>query len=269
MFRIFRPVNRIWRSGIQVFSFFLFGAGALGAAFFVFPLIHILPIQRNNKADGVQWVIHCLFRLFLGLISALRGMEFTWVGGENIPTRGPFLVVANHPTLLDVVMLVSRLPQADCVVKGELFKNPFLFLVVKCAGYIPNTGGAGVVEESEARIRQGRTVIVFPEGTRSDPGHLKPFELGFAHIAVRADCLVLPVFFECHPPTLSKGNSLFSVPSQKARLRARVGTPIPSARFYTLGQPRSRAVRELANNVHRLFQEKLGHDEQRAFGRGT
>lgn len=255
------PFGKYWRIAVQIFSYGVFGIGALFVALFFFPVIHLAPIHRDKKTVRVQWVIHYLFRLFLGLISLLRGMDFKWVNGQTIPCHGPFLLVANHPTLLDVVLLVSQIPQADCVVKGELFNNPFLFLVVKCAGYIPNSDGTAVVQEAVARILKGRNVIVFPEGTRSSPDRLKPFELGFAHIAVRADCVVLPVFLKCSPAALSKGNGLFSVPSQKAQLQGQVGTPAPASRYYTPGVSRFVAVRELANNIHRLFQENLGYDE--------
>lgn len=263
------PFGKCWRISVQVFSFGVFGVGALFVALFVFPMIHLAPIRRDRKTVEVQRVIHYLFRLFLGSISLLQGMDFKWVNGQMVPSQGPFLVVANHPTLLDVVLLVSQIPQADCVVKGELFNNPFLFLVVKCAGYIPNTDGTAVVQEAVVRILKGRNVIVFPEGTRSHPNCMKPFELGFAHMAVRTDCVVLPVFLKCRPAALSKGNSLFSVPAQKAQLQAQVGIPAPASRYYTPGVSRFLAVRELANNIHRLFQENLGYDDEPLVGRRT
>jgi hypothetical protein len=93
-------------------------------------------------------------------------------------------VLANHPTLIDVVFLISLLPNADCVVK-RVACNPFMRGPVRAAGYISNDDGAGLVDDCIAAVRAGGSLVIFPEGTRSVPGQPPRLQRGAANIAVR------------------------------------------------------------------------------------
>ena len=77
--------------------------------------------------------------------------------------RNGLLVLANHPTLVDVVLLVSRLPNADCVVKSRLANNPFTRGPVRATVYICNDNGAGLVDDCIASVRSGHNLLIFPE----------------------------------------------------------------------------------------------------------
>ena len=74
-------------------------------------------------------------------------------GAERLRKPGR-LIVANHPTLLDVVLLVSQMPEVDCIVKSGLWRNPFLRWPVSWAGYLPNAAGEKLIEECSATVRR-------------------------------------------------------------------------------------------------------------------
>ena len=93
-------------------------------------------------------------------------MTYQIEGGERLQRDG-LLVLANHPTLIDVVCLISLLPNADCVVKRAVARNPFMRGPVRAAGYISNDDGAGLVDDCVAAVHAGGTLVIFPEGTRS------------------------------------------------------------------------------------------------------
>ncbi len=188
-------------------------------------------------------------------------MEFYFNGEDALIRSGPGLVIANHPTLLDIVVLISRLPQADCIVKKQLWDNMFLKGIVAAAGYIPNDDGPGLLSEATKRIKKGRKVIIFPEGTRSLPERLRPFSHGFAHIAVRAPCLLWPVVITCRPSALTKGRSVFSVPHTRAQLTASAQEPLNPANYYDKADSASIAVRKVTAAVERYFEEKLEDGE--------
>ncbi|WP_369678325.1 lysophospholipid acyltransferase family protein, partial [Enterococcus faecium] len=81
------------------------------------------------------------------------------------------LIIANHPSLIDVVVLISIVRNADCVVKADLWKNPFLKGVVKATGYINNDADPEYfLNQCQQSFARGNNLIVFPEGTRSVPG---------------------------------------------------------------------------------------------------
>lgn len=194
-------------------------------------------------------------------------MKFDIIHKEALAQVDGHLVVANHPTLLDVVLLISELPQADCVIKKELFGNFFLRWIVQWAGYIPNDGGAFIVHEAVERVRRGRTVIIFPEGTRSGRSGLIPFSQGFAHIAVRAPCSIVPIYIRCRPGALTKTDGLFSVPPRRAHLTAHVGVPVTPADLYLDSDSVPVAVRKVTAALAHYFQEKVDHDTPERPGR--
>jgi 1-acyl-sn-glycerol-3-phosphate acyltransferase len=135
--------------------------------------------------------------------------------------------VANHPTLLDALVLMSQMPQADCVVKQRYFDHPFLGGIARSAGYIPSRDGPELVADCVERLVRGRSLMIFPEGTRSPVDELGPFQRGAAHIALRAGRDPLPVAITCDPPTLYRGKPWWDVPERRFDLTLRVGEPLP------------------------------------------
>jgi 1-acyl-sn-glycerol-3-phosphate acyltransferase len=239
----------------------VFGLGGwvLAATFFLFGWL--IPGTTEQKSTYIQKAIHRCFRLFLWFVQTFKIMEFDVEGEDSFSRSGPGLVIANHPTLLDVVVLISRLPQADCIVKKDLWNNLFLRKMVAAAGYIPNDDGPSLVSAALERVRKGRKVVIFPEGTRSHPERLRPFNHGFAHIAVRAPCLLWPVVMTCHPSALTKGRSVFNVPATRARLTASIREPLNPTDYYDGADSAPIAVRKVAAAVRRYFDEKVVQDE--------
>ncbi len=79
-------------------------------------------------------------------------------------------MVANHPSLIDYVMLASVMPETDCMVKSALLKNPFVSGVIRAADYLINDQADALLPASRQRLQQGDTILIFPEGTRTVPG---------------------------------------------------------------------------------------------------
>ena len=259
--KIIPALDQAWRQLLQLLSFVLFGLGALALGTVIFPLVRVLPVSAGRKTDLIQKVIHYSFRLFLWFIETLKGMEFRFKGADLLRNDGGGLVIANHPTLLDAVVLISRLPQADCIVKKQLWSNFFLRRIVAWAGYIPNDDGPELAQEAMDRVRQGRKVIIFPEGTRSLSEGLRPFSKGFAHIAVRSHCFLWPVVMTCHPSALTKGRSVFSVPARRAQLKAAAGEPLNPANYFDETDSTSIAVRKVTAAAQRYFEERVDYAE--------
>jgi 1-acyl-sn-glycerol-3-phosphate acyltransferase len=226
----------------------------------VFPLALLVP-DSIRKTALIQRTIHYAFRLFLKVVQTARVMDFHLDGAELLRNSGPGLVIANHPTLLDVVMIISYLPQADCIVKEALWHNFFLRRIIASAGYIPNNDGPEVAQEAIDRVRKGRRVVIFPEGTRSLPNALRSFNKGFAHIAVRSPCPIWPVVMKCQPSALTKGRSVFSVPKKRARLSARAGPPLNPVAYYDPADSVSLAVIKVTAAVKHYFEERVDYSE--------
>lgn len=222
------PLARWRRIAATGFAFTCFGIGAVLLALLVFPLGRLGAATPEAADARVQRWIHLGFRGFRRLMEGLGLLHTRWIGLEALHTPGAKLVVANHPTLIDVVHLVAELPQADCIVNDARTRNPFLALAAREAGYLSNARGPELVAACAARLRAGRTVLLFPEGTRSPEKGLQPFHRGAAHVALAAGVPLVPVAIRCEPRTLMKGRPFWDVPERAAAYTLRVLEPIPA-----------------------------------------
>ena len=237
-------------------SFALFGLGSLDIAFVIYPLILVLSRNANQRRRWLQNVISWHFRVFLKLLQVLGLMTLRIENIKRLRADKGTLVIANHPTLIDVVVLMALMPEVDCVVKEGLNRNIFLRGVVRAAGYITNSDPESLLAGCEKSLRQGRNMIVFPEGTRSVVGKPFSFQRGTAHVALRSGCPVRPVYLECNPPTLSKAHKWYDIPDRPFAFHVRVGDLIDVTHIKK-DQALSLATRQMTRSLEQHYQAML------------
>ena len=223
-------LNRAWRVVGTALSFASFGIGGVFLRVIVFPVITLFVRDPERRERLAREVIRRTFATFRELMRVLGVLTYEIRGAEKLNRRG-LLVLANHPTLIDVVFLVSLIPDADCVVKSRLARNPFTRGPIKATGYICNDSGAGLVEDCIASLRSGKNLVIFPEGTRTRRDVELPLQRGAANIAVRGAVDVTPVIIRCDPPTLGKGEKWYRVPSRRFHVSLDVGDDLPVTPF--------------------------------------
>jgi 1-acyl-sn-glycerol-3-phosphate acyltransferase len=247
-------MNRYWRVVGTGISFACFGLGAMLMGFTIWPLLRLS--SRRHGIARVQRAVSASMRLFVWLMSSLGVISYEVRGLEKLKTRGQF-VVANHPTLIDVVFLVGFMPEVDCIVKQALWRNVFLRWPVSWAGYISNESGEGLVEACAAALRAGRSLVVFPEGTRSRPGQPLSLQRGAAQIALAARADFRPVTITCDPITLYKGNPWYRVPARRAHFILSVGETIRLGEIATPGEPAPLAARHVTAALASWFESSI------------
>ncbi len=235
-------------------------------------LAAVLPWVRRRARDAndadlrAQRAIHRACRFFLRVAERMDLMEVRGIGTERLSQGGPHLVVANHPTILDVVVLLAHMPQSDCIVSADWADNLFLRGAIQAAGWIRNDGGVQVVAESIARVRSGRSLIIFPEGTRSPLGGLQRFHRGAAHVALGSGCDLQPVLMHCEPPTLMKGQKWYDVPERTIRVTLRVEEPISPAPYTDRETSSPIAARRLTAELRERFVKWQATPSERGHG---
>ncbi len=249
-----RLLDRGWRIVASGFSFAVFGLSALLLSITVFPLLALVSRDAGVRSARVQRTLHYGCRLFVWMMQTL-GVVSSEVHGRERLRGGGRMVVANHPSLIDVVFLLSWMPQADCIMKQSLSDNPFLRWTVGWAGYIGNASPEGLIEDCVATLRAGRSLIVFPEGTRTVPGQAPMFKRGAARIALRSEAEVLPVQIRCEPTMLTKHSKWWQVPERPGHFTFVVGETF-HARLAGAGETPAQAARRLT----RHFEKILGLD---------
>ena len=247
---------RVSRSAL---GFAGFGAWCLALAGVALPL-YAFDRERERRERRAQRVLQRGSRSFLRFAEGIGCLRIRVVGAERLQEPGPHLLVANHPSLVDFVAMCSLLPQADCIVKADRAHNPFLAALIGAAGFVRHDAGPLVVAECVERLRRGRNLVVFPEGTRSPARGLGPFQRGTAHIALRSGVDVTPVRIRCDPPALFKGQKWYDLEAPFL-LTVRVGEPVSvQALRESLARGRlsaPRAARELTAQLREIFAKEL------------
>lgn len=249
---------RVWRmlgTGIS-FALFYLGCLTVGPTAIAWALLAIRSPQK--RARFLQRAFHRLFGWFAAFMQIAQLARFRWIGFESLGPPCGRLIVANHPTLIDVVLLIARLPEMDCIVKAELFENRFTRHCVSAAGFVPNSAGQAVIDAAVDRLRKGHDVLLFPEGTRSAVGRLNAFQRGAARIALAAGCDIIPVFVRCQPPMLFKGSQWYDTPRQRPRMELRVGAPVRTRDLRGDPDQTPAATRALTELLERRYSEELG-----------
>jgi len=246
-----------WRLFGTGLSFACFGLGGVLLSLTLFPLIRLVSRDRDTTRRRIQRAMQYTFRVFLWQMTTLGVISYEVSGRERMAGRGQ-LIVANHPSLIDVVLLIALLPEVDCIVKQALWRNPFLRWPVAWADYIPNSGSAEeLVASAAANLRSGRSLIVFPEGTRSVPGQPLNMQRGAARIALAAAAQLVPVTIVCQPLMLAKTQPWYHIPPSRGHWRLVVGEPLPAAQFTGAGIPEALAARHLTQFLVEYFSRSV------------
>lgn len=217
-----KTINFYWRLFATGLSFSIFGIGGFLLWILVFPLLGFFPGNQSQKKLRAQQCVHYSFYIFIGLMHRIGIMTYEITGLEKLNRPGQ-LIIANHPTLIDIVFLISRIPFANCIVKEKLWHNPFTKGPVINAGYISNGNPEKMISESVTCLKSAGTMIIFPEGTRTVPEVEYKFQRSAAHIALQAKAIVTPVTLSCYPSTLTKAEKWYQIPECRFHLAMKVG----------------------------------------------
>ncbi|NTV50199.1 MAG: 1-acyl-sn-glycerol-3-phosphate acyltransferase [Geobacteraceae bacterium] len=153
-------------------------------------------ISTLFDSSGLAYAWHA--RLWARLMLALNLVKVTVIGAENIPD-GPVIFMSNHQSNFDILSLLAAMPrQFYWIAKKELFEIPVFGHSMRRSGYIPLDRGDGrkalqSLDTAAATIHQGKSVVLFPEGTRTPDGNLLPFKRGGFILARKAAVPVIPV----------------------------------------------------------------------------
>jgi 1-acyl-sn-glycerol-3-phosphate acyltransferase len=248
-------IERGWRVLATGLCFLTFGIGGLLFLLVFVPLLHLLVRDAGERVGLARRIIRLFFAGFVGMMRATGVLSVEIVGAERLRGRGR-LILANHPTLIDVVLLMSLVDQCDCVVKGALGRNPFTRGPVRAAGFVANDGGEGLLEDCVRSVRAGSNLIIFPEGTRSAPGEPLKLQRGAARVAVHGELDITPVRIRCTPATLAKGEKWYRVPHRRAHIRIEVDAPIAVAEFIAAAPHPALAARQLNRHLTEYFSKE-------------
>ena len=246
-----------WRIVAAGSSFVLFGVAGLLLGGIVLPLLLLVARDQARRQIMARRVIGAAFTLFVGVMRGLGCIRVRVSGVEGLRLPG-VVISATHPTLIDVVLLLALAPQLSCVVKHSVRRNPFMAGVVRAAGYIDNDlDGPALLERCAEVIRDGGSILIFPEGTRTVPDTPVRLRRGAAAIALAARAPLVPVVMHCAPPALTKVQRWYDLPPDSLQIRIDVHPAWPSTGYLTRAPNRAIAARQMTRDLESFYRGEL------------
>ncbi len=132
-------------------------------------------------------------------VRVICGIRFEVLGAERLPRAGAALIASRHQSAFDTAIWLTLLPRCCYVIKQELHRIPLFGGLIEPSGMIVVDRFAGaasmrrLMRDAERAAREGRQIVIFPEGTRADPGTMHKLQPGIAAMAARTRLPVIPV----------------------------------------------------------------------------
>ncbi|MEJ2285114.1 MAG: lysophospholipid acyltransferase family protein [Desulfobacterales bacterium] len=175
------------------------------------------------------------------LIARIWGQSILWVSRVHVSVKGlsnieldkSYVYMANHQSNFDIPVLLGCLPvQFRWLAKAELFKIPLFGRAMLGAGYVKidrfnRKSAFESLEEAARRMRNGVSVMIFPEGTRSKDGSIRQFKKGGFVMAIKSGVAIVPVVLRGTWPIMAKG----SLRINRGDVEMEIGEPIDTSGF--------------------------------------
>lgn len=249
-------ISYVWRLLTTGLCFIVFGLGGLIVSIFICPFQVLLYSNRDKRKRKARKMVHYLFKGFVCLLKYSGTAKFNIENKSDLEHLSGNIVMANHPSLIDVVVLISIIPNADCVVKATLFNNPFIKAILSNTGYISNDCADGVIEDCRQSLESGNNLIIFPEGTRTIPGEAVRFQRGAANIALRCNAPISPVLLNVEPTTLTKAEKWYHIPNKRFVFSLMLANKTPSF-TYTGDNAMSKTSRQFTAVLEQHYREEI------------
>ncbi len=186
---------------LAVIDYFLFGLGGLCVSIILLLLRPLLPKKERelgSKFLQYSWKLMCVL------------LHVTWNQRLKAPQKKELeqirasVIIANHPSLIDVVILTSIIPKCMLIVKPSLMRWPFLRPILRRLCIVNDGDSTAMLEQAQKAINEGFNIIIFPEGTRTSPTKKNKLHRGAFHLAHRSGAPIIPIRIDTSQPFLTK-----------------------------------------------------------------
>jgi 1-acyl-sn-glycerol-3-phosphate acyltransferase len=251
MLDVARDLGRV---AATLWGWFVFVAGCLVWGVLVIPAALLLSRPWPGIRERFNDLTHAILRLYIRTLLILR----LRVEGEEHRLRGPRILVANHQSWLDPIVMISLERGLAGPARRYMFRVPVVRSIIDIAGFFPSDIGEISSLEPMNRcaltaIERGGGLLFFPEGTRSRTGEIGPFHRGAFRAAVDHDLPIQPVVIDGLHRVLPPGHLIAQTPG-RCPVRVRYLAPIEPP---FEGGTRREVVRALADRVHDALVEEL------------
>lgn len=199
---------------------------------------------------------HKVAKLWAKMLLVLFHTKTEVIGAENIHLGKPQILMANHQSDFDIMVLLATIPgQFRWIAKKELFKIPLFGTAMRKAGYISidrqnHEKAMDSVEKALQKIREGKSIMSFPEGTRSRNGVIRPFKRGMFHLAIASGAPIVPISIIGSGQIMPKG----SLSVKPGKITVVIGSPIDVSRY--TAEDHDILIEQVRNVIIRNYEEQ-------------
>ncbi len=244
-----------WRTTLTITSFVCFGVGSLILGLLWFPIVHLVVTNRANAQRTCRKSVHYSFRLFIAFTRITRVVGYDISGTHNFQPGQ--LIVANHPSLIDVILIGAQISDAYYVVKEGIRHNFFTSLIVRSTGWVSSLDPEQMIEQCVRILKGGGNVVMFPEGTRTVPGRHLSFKRGASVVFLKSASDLVPVYLQISPQILAKGQAWFKAAEHKIQYQMDIGRPLSLGEIMPEDGSERHNTRICTARLQKLFADKL------------
>lgn len=214
---------RILRAILVLFEICFFGLGALIIGCIIFPILSLF-VKKENRRKHFSNIIHSSWHFFVQIMKRTKIIN-VHIDGDLSNIKGK-IVVASHPSLIDIVLLIGNMPNSLCLAKKELLKNPVMHNIVKSLYIINNIEPEVFQKNAKEALADGYNIVIFPTGTRTLPNEQIKIHKGAAQLALISGVNIVPINIKTDYPFLIKQHSPLDAGNKTVNYYLKVMTEI-------------------------------------------
>lgn len=201
---------KIKRSLVVLYSFLFFGVGSLILALVVFPIAK-LCLKKEFCREYLCGLIHNLWAFFTRFLinNKTITLDISSQDKDCLSEMRGKIIVANHPSFIDIVLLIGLIPHSLCVVKNDIKNNFIMSNIVKSLYLVNDEDNEKLIADAKEALDNGYNIIIFPSGTRTVEGEPLKLYKGAASMALHSDAEIIPINISTDYTFLAKGQKVY------------------------------------------------------------
>ncbi|MDX2111530.1 MAG: lysophospholipid acyltransferase family protein [Verrucomicrobiota bacterium] len=174
-------------------------------------LFQLIPRTTRTRQYG-QMLFRKWLQLYLATLRYMGVFSVRWVGLDTLMALPPCVIIANHPSMLDALILLAYLPKTVCFFKDRLAQRMLPAFSARILGFISNASGIDGIKMGSQAIREGYRILIFPEGTRTPVGGVDALKSAYAFIAMQTGAPVAILTIDVNSYAMGKTHNLWIPP---------------------------------------------------------
>lgn len=199
-------MKKIFRSFLVLVEMMIFALGALIIGLIIFPVLSVSKIEKDRRECFAN-IVKNSWKFFISIMVKTNVIKIN-IKGDLSEINGK-IVVASHPSFIDIILLIGSMPKSLCLAKKELLKNPIMRNIVKSLYIVNDIDIDLFVKNSIEALKDGYNIVIFPTGTRTKVGEKIKIHKGAAQIAIASKVDIVPIKITTDYPFLCKNSSPF------------------------------------------------------------